>query len=113
VISVETLADLGVTPNQSSQWQRIAEVPEPKFEKIVESDDPSRAAVLKEAPKPARKPRTQKPAPFHEEGVLAVLRNELGESIEKHWPKNRDFAPIVHMLRSYADYLEQIQGKRK
>jgi len=45
----KTLDELGVTPNQSSQWQKIAEVPEAKFEKIVESDNPSRAAVLSKA----------------------------------------------------------------
>jgi hypothetical protein len=49
-VTSATLADLGVSPNQSSQWQRIAEVPEAKFEKIVESDSPSdspsRATVL-------------------------------------------------------------------
>ena len=32
--SKQTLSDLSVTPNQSSQWQRIASVPEKKFEAI-------------------------------------------------------------------------------
>jgi len=31
-----TLSDLGVTHNQSSNWQRIAKLPEPEFEAIIE-----------------------------------------------------------------------------
>jgi hypothetical protein len=30
--SPATLSDLGITQNQSSQWQKLAAVPEPEFE---------------------------------------------------------------------------------
>jgi len=31
----KTLSDLGITKNQSSQWQKIADIPEEEFESYI------------------------------------------------------------------------------
>jgi len=42
-----TLADLGITKNQSSQWQRLADVPEPQFEAaLVGPDKPTTSGII-------------------------------------------------------------------
>lgn len=68
----KTIADLGITEKQSSQMQRIAAVPEKKFDDIVESDTPSRGAVLKEAPK--RTPKSSKPGEKKQPTARDIVR---------------------------------------
>ena len=45
----ETLADLGISKDQSSKWQRLAEVPDDEFESALADPDkkPSTAGILK------------------------------------------------------------------
>lgn len=54
-----TLKDLGITRDQSSKWQQLANVPEAEFEKAVKGDGPKpstegiiNANILKENPQP-------------------------------------------------------------
>ncbi|MGC1453396.1 MAG: ParB N-terminal domain-containing protein [Candidatus Sulfotelmatobacter sp.] len=51
--------------------------------------------------------------PFHEEGVLAKLDNEIRKAVDKLWPKNKNLSPVVRTLRNYADYLKEVQESRK
>lgn len=39
----KTLSELGVTKDQSSKWQRMAEVPEKDFEEVMQGEKPSTA----------------------------------------------------------------------
>jgi hypothetical protein len=59
------------------------------------------------------KPRAKRVVPFNEDGILAQLDNQVRQIVDKLWPKNQDLTPVVRRLRSYADYLEEVQGKRK
>ena len=59
VNSVLTLSEVGITKNQSSQWQKVANVPEEEFEKHIAEDTakgkaPSSTAILRDE---ARKQR--------------------------------------------------------
>jgi hypothetical protein len=42
------LADLGITRNQSSQWQRLADLPEAEFESLLSVGRPTTAGMLRE-----------------------------------------------------------------
>lgn len=35
ILVPRTLSDLGISPDQSSQWQKLAEIPEPQFEEAI------------------------------------------------------------------------------
>lgn len=50
-----TLQDIGISRNQSSRWQRLADVPEEKFEKALADpvEKPSTGRIIRENPKPA------------------------------------------------------------
>lgn len=57
--SLPRLSDLGITKDQSSKWQQLANVPEAEFEKAVKGDGPKpstegiiNANILKENPQP-------------------------------------------------------------
>lgn len=46
-VTTQTLADLGITKRQSSEWQQLAEVPEEHFEEaMAEQEIPSASGVL-------------------------------------------------------------------
>jgi hypothetical protein len=52
-----TLSDLGITRDQSSQWQRLAAVPEPEFEAaLAGSDKPTTNGIITAAFPPKPKP---------------------------------------------------------
>ncbi len=42
----QTLADIGITKNQSSQWQKLADVDEEFFEQAVKADRPTTSGII-------------------------------------------------------------------
>jgi hypothetical protein len=50
----KTLAEIGVSKDQSSKWQQLADIPEEYFEAMVESDDPPSVTALADAGKNSR-----------------------------------------------------------
>lgn len=85
------LTDLGISKKQSSAWQKVAEIPEDKFEKAVaatkESGVVTTAAVLRTATKPKAAPRpAAQPKVEKQPADVAKLKTrvaELEEVIER------------------------------
>ena len=51
-----TLADVGVTKKQSSQWQKLADVDSETFEQAVKQDRPTTSGIIEQAA-PPREPK--------------------------------------------------------
>ncbi len=60
----ETLADLGLSKKQSSQWQKLADVDEEVFEQAVKEDRPTTGGIIAkvEAPREPKKNAVSAPA---------------------------------------------------
>ena len=59
--NIQTLKEIGITKDQSSKWQKIADIPEDKFENYLEVEkDLSTSGVLKVAKKIKRKEEINK-----------------------------------------------------
>lgn len=48
------LADLGISRNQSSQWQKLAAVPDPEFEQALKGDRPTTTGIIAAHAEPKR-----------------------------------------------------------
>jgi hypothetical protein len=103
----ETLADLGVSKKQSSDWQKLATVPEEQFEKAVKSDRPTTTGIIA-AHVPAREKPKDKVDPkalwlwgnlldFERQGLLAADPNELlaATMLEHMKVTTLELAPLI------------------
>ena len=93
-----TLDDLGITRDQSSKWQKVAAIPDEKFEKVVEEMKDAglitTAAVLRTATKPkkvkakaaekAPQKEKEKPKPVADDKALAELKAKYSDLEERY-----------------------------
>jgi len=107
----DTLADLGITYDQSSQWQRLAKVPEPEFEQAIAGPGPvpsARDIVARHGPDQRSKtPVLDKVDPlalwlwgqlkdFEREGVLNMDPNVLLKTMLDHMKETTvELAPRI------------------
>jgi hypothetical protein len=84
--SAKTLADLGISKNESSRWQKLAAVPEDKFEQAVSAakeiaGEVTTAAMLR-ASKESQPPKVVVQAPDQEpeDDLLAAYELEVAEN---------------------------------
>lgn len=55
--TTETLVELGISKNQSSQWQKLGEVPQTDFEQALkEADKPTTNGIIRATSEPKRSP---------------------------------------------------------
>lgn len=98
-----TLSDLGLSRDQSSQWQKLADVPEDEFEEALDTERPTTNGIITAHSAP--KQNTVDPRAlwlwgrlqdFVREGLLAEDPNKLVASMLEHMQSTtRDLAPSV------------------
>ena len=89
--SQRTLADLGVTRNQSSQWQKLAAIPDDEFERALQVEHPSTNGIITAHSEP-KQPACDRRAlwlwgrllDFEREGLLDADPNELTSTMLEH-----------------------------
>jgi hypothetical protein len=87
-----TLSDLGISKDQSSQWQRLAEAPEDKFEEaLATSHMPSTAGILHRIEEP----------PAASPAVTPVSKDAL-----RLWGRLQDFEREGWLSRTPAEVME-------
>ncbi len=99
----QTLADLGITRDQSSQWQRLAGVPETEFEAALAGPEkPTTNGIVTAAAPPKPKPVSDEALwlwgrlrDFERDGllganpsaVIATMTNEMAEDVRELAPR--------------------------
>jgi hypothetical protein len=108
--SKPSLLELGITRNQSSQWQKVASIPEEQFEASISTarekqQEITTAAVLRWAAQPTigilKPDRTWDVEDLIAE-ILAAIKNRVNL-----WPRAKSYRPLIVELRRYADVLEK------
>jgi len=70
-VETSTLEEIGITKNQSSKWQKIASIPEEKFENFLSvQKELSTSGIIKEIRKEERKAAVEKQIKEIEEGEI-------------------------------------------
>jgi hypothetical protein len=103
--SVETLADLGITKDQSSQWQKLAGVPPDLFEQELQRERPTTNGIIAAAFAPTE-PKNKVPdaalwlwgrlRDFEDDGLLALDPNEVVAGMLGHMRvTTQELAPRV------------------
>jgi hypothetical protein len=66
----KTLADLGISYDQSSQWQQLAALPEAEFEDALAESRPSTSGIIARRKRPTTKQRRRADALSHKADLL-------------------------------------------
>ena len=80
-----TLAEVGITPKQSSQFQAIASIPEQQFEKAVTTGKETTASLVRKSPKKVKsgaEAKVKKPRKAKEEKPPREDTKELADALE-------------------------------
>jgi len=74
-----TLDDIGITKNQSSQWQKLADVDEEFFEQAVKEDRPTTSGIIAQTagPREPKKNAVSAPALWFWGRLLDIERDNL------------------------------------
>ena len=110
--TVKTLEEIGLSKQQSSDFQAIAAIPEDKFEKLVEAGKTSTAALVKASPKTkaAAKAAKAKAGPFAAALEESTEKKAARAPKEKPAKKEEDeFAPnlVNELERAQQTILSQ------
>lgn len=100
-----TLAEVGITPKQSSSFQAIAAIPEKEFEEAVSTGKETTASLVRKSPKKAKalaeakekkpkKPKAAKPLPDGAE------EKELANALESADQEIRGLQALVESLQA-------------
>lgn len=102
-----TLPDLGITRDQSSQWQQLAEIPEPEFEAQLAAPGPkptAEAMLKKKTSAPSGVPVT--PRSKSSEQPHSLSRGRVWAAQEtKHFTKE-----FLRLLRSYEKAHDRVES---
>lgn len=97
----ETLKDMGVSKRQSAQWQKVAAIPDEKFEKVVEEMKDAglitTSAVLRTATKPKK---VKERAPAEKKPPKEKQPKPSGD-------EKKARAELIDLQGKYADLLEK------
>ena len=118
-----TLADMGISKDQSSKWQKLADVPEDKFEEALAdtSAPPSTAGILRQhGPRP-QQPETPPAPPGFVQATKAIGRiRDLAAYCRENDPEfvaggvyDYELADLRTNVQAVQEWLERLAGHLK
>ena len=110
-----TLPELGITRDQSSKWQKVAAIPEEKFEATIASarekqEEITTAAILRSAASNGAVLTTM--SRRSESAVILVEIMSAVKNWSRRWPSGKSKEQLILQLRISADLLEQREAFR-
>ena len=113
--SPKTLAEIGISKNQSSRWQKLAAVSDEQFEQAVTAakeiaGEVTTAAMLR-TEKANRPPAPPKPAPPKDTTKEATDSPEKPD--EKYDPRDDQLSELRDLVRSLAEENESLKSEIK
>jgi hypothetical protein len=101
-------AKAGVSEHQVRQAEDVAANAPHLIEKVAHGELQLKDAVGHKERKAMLQPYSAVRA-FDEQAVLVRLVHEWEEGVNRHWPENRDLAPVIRKLQAFAKHLERLQ----
>jgi hypothetical protein len=109
--SISTMKSLGITHNQSSQWQQLAKIPEPEFERrLAKASEQVETLTTKQLLRPAnttKKPERAKPQPIWSPEDQFIFDVQAIIQLFWHQLTVKHRADVLAELRQMFDELEK------